>query len=282
MTKYSDEMKWACLDSELSAAESSAMAESLPQEEWQKLEGEMRLEAGIAEVLGTPAACLPGVWKAARNLIAQADHERFKMERGGRRYGRLALVAWSAAAAMLLIGVFGVLWGQPWQKDAPTEEAEFLFLRQPDVPSLAALSQISGEVPDARAFLEQKAIRVLFDPMDVLEAEGSPYRLLGAREDLFRGERIVQLLFDHDGTPAKIVITQMGGAAAAEIGKALAGGNVRASRPVGNVITAVVGQTASRDLLAFFEDPEPEPEMPLPDRVDGAPDVASFEEAPPA
>ena len=278
MTKYSDEMKWACLDSELSAAESSAMAESLPQEEWQKLEGEMRLEAGIAEVLGTPAACPPSVWKAARNLIGQAGHERLKMD----RRGRTAFMACAAAAAMLLIGVFGVLWGQPWQKNAPGEKAEFLFLRQPDVPSLAALSQISGEVPDARAFLEQKAIRVLFDPMDVLEAEGSPYRLLGAREDLFRGERIVQLLFDHDGTPAKIVITQMGGAAAAEIGKALAGGNVRASRPVGNVITAVVGQTASRDLLAFFEDPEPEPEMPLPDRVDGAPDVASFEEAPPA
>jgi hypothetical protein len=262
---YSDEMKWACLDGELTTAESAELARSLLPEQWRELEGEMRLESGIAEALGAPAPCPADVWQAARDRVCRAEREHAK--RGGWRALYLSM-AGLAAAAMLAMGVFGVMWDRGRPKETPVERAEFLFLPEADVPSLAALSQISGAVPDARAFLQEKAVQVAFDPMGILDDESSPYKLLGAREDVFHGERVIQLFFDHDGSPAKIVIADVGGAAAAEIGKALAGGNVRASRSVGNVLAAVVGQRGSRDLLAFFEDPD-EQEAVAPDVEQG-------------
>jgi hypothetical protein len=136
-------------------------------------------------------------------------------------------------------------------------EPLFLALKEQDVLSVAAKSQVTDGVTGVRAFMEQRSLPVALNPADTLDGQIEPYRLIGAREDQFHGERVVQLFFDCDGEPAILVIAQNAGVVAGEIGKALANGMVRASRSIDGVVVAVVGANAPRDLIQVVNDQWP-------------------------
>jgi len=82
---------------------------------------------------------------------------------------------------------------------------------------------------------------------------------LGAREEHFANERVVELLFECEGQPAMVVIAQKGGEGAKEIEKAIAAGRVPATRSVAGVTIAVIGTNTSKDLIHVVDDQWPAP-----------------------
>ena len=116
-------------------------------------------------------------------------------------------------------------------------------------------------------------MNIAFDPADSLAAEGAPYRLLSAHGAEYVGEEVVELMFYCGDQPAKMIIVNAGGNAAREIDRAVAKGRIRAARPVGNWMIALVGPQAPDDLLSLIREPEP----PQP-----TPEVSAPPPAPPA
>jgi len=239
-------MEWAYLDGELSAAEAADFDRSLSEEERERLASEMQLEALLAERLSDTIVCPNHVWVDATARIKKV--QRRPRIRFWRRltYGLIPLTA----AALLLV-ILVLHRAQPTDSPVP----QFLLLPEGDVSALAAHAQVSEAPSDVRDFLNQRAVQVSFDPANLLDSQETPYMLLGACENEFEGETLIELLFSCGEYPAKVVIVRQSGPAAEEVGKAIARGKVRASRPVGNSLIAVVGANAPADLLSFIAEP---------------------------
>jgi hypothetical protein len=275
--KPQDELWWAFLDGGMSPAEAAKFDQALTPEDRERMTGDLNLETELAEVLGAPVSCPKDAWKTALRLV-RAQKRTARPPRGA--WSRRLLKASLPLAAVLAISL-AVYFGRE-----PQPQPLFLTLGERDASALAADSQVSEGVQGVRAFMTERALPVELDPAGSFDGENAQYRLLGAREDKFSGELIIQLLFDCDGEPAKVVITRKAGRAAAEIGKALAAGTIRASRSIDGVVIAVVGAGAPRDLIHVLGDdwPVPAPNADqVPDQMaedQGAPIQESDQEAP--
>lgn len=246
MDSSDEKIEWAYLDGELSTAEAANFDRSLSEEERERLTAEMQVENLLTERLSQRITCPNDVW--LRSIAQIAKPQRVRRIRFWRRlaYGVLPLTA----AAVLVI-LFALPWGKPNNSPIP----RFLLLPEGDVSALATHTQVSEALSDVRDFLNQRAVQVSFDPSNLLDSKEAPYMLLGACESQFEGESLVELLFSCGEHPAKVVIVRQAGPAADEVGKAIAQGRIRASRPVGNVLIAVVGEHAPADLLSVIADP---------------------------
>ena len=271
--KPRDELWWAYVDRELTPAEASHVDEMISSEDRVRAAGDLAMEAELAEVLGAPVECPKHAWKAA---VAAVKHEQRAVRRRA-RWTRWSLAACIPAAAMALILLLAF-----FPKQQP-QQPSFLSLKGLDVSSVAAKSQVTDGVSGVRDFMARLELPVALDPADALDGQDRPYRLIGARNDTFNGERVVQLLFDCEGQPASIVIAQKAGNAAREIGKALASGTVRASRAFGDVVVAVVGADAPRDLIRVVDDHWPDPQEAMtPVSEPNVPEAPMQENASPA
>ena len=250
--QHRDETWWAYLDGEMTPAESAAFDQSLTAEERQRLERELLLECELGDVLSAPVPCPRGTWMAAKTAVKRSARKHRKRP-GWVRWG---LLAGLPVAALLVIGVLAVF---PEQREP---QPLFMTLSGKNVSDIAAHSQVADGVAGVRALMQQCALPIALDPADPLDGETTPYRLVGAREDSSHGEKIVQLFFDCDGQAAVLVIAKGAGWAADEIGKAIAKGDIRirAARTFGNVVVAVAGANAPRDLIHVVNDDWPAPE----------------------
>lgn len=257
--QHRDETWWTYLDGEMTPAESAAFDQSLTAEERQRLERELLLERELGDVLSAPVPCPRDTWMAAKTAVKRSAREHRRRP----RWVRWSLLAGLPVAALLGIGVLAVF---PEQTEP---QPLFMTLSGKNVSDIAAHSQVADGVAGVRALMQQCALPIALDPADPLDGETTPYRLVGAREDSSHGEKIVQLFFDCDGQAAVLVIAKGAGWAADEIGKAFAKGDIRAARTFGNVVVAVAGANAPRDLIHVVNDDWPAPE-PMAADVDQA------------
>lgn len=246
MTNPYEDPRWsAYLDGELSASESARFDESLDELEREQLQTEMEFQSELADVLGARVECSRNAWKQAMTMVRQYDYAHESSFAKMRRYAlRLTPLAVLAAGIILAVVFF-----------TPEPQAAFLSLTDEDVAALEVKSQEYDSVAEVRDFLEQRAVQVALDPYNSLDADTTPYVLKGACENQYKGEPVMELLFKCMDGPAKVVIVRKSGSAASQIGRALADGTVKASRTVGDVIIAVVGQSAPRDLDRIVDDP---------------------------
>lgn len=246
MMGFHDDPRWsAYMDGEMSASESASFDSGLSPNERERLLAEMDFESELGEVLGVPVECPREAWSEAMARVRHHDLSHASIGERMWRYAlRLAPVA--GIAALLLLGFFFV---------APEPEPAFLSLNEKDVASFETKNAECDSVAEVRDFLSRRAVQVSLDPYNSLNESSTPYELVGACENDYRGELVMELLFRCSDGPAKVVIVRKAGSAAGEIGRALAAGTVRASRTVGDVIIAVVGQGAPRDLDRIVDDP---------------------------
>jgi hypothetical protein len=249
--KERDELWWANLDGEISPSEATEYDRCLSQDERRQNMDDLRMEAELAEILGVPVQCPDEVWRTALARVKEHEHAaRVSAKRRGMRRW-FFVIAPAALAATLAVFVFF--------HSAPTpppilKKPVFLAIEANDVSGFAARSQITNGVEGARSLVKKRAPSVDLDPKDPFDGAVTPYRLLGAREDAYNGEQVVQLLFDCKGEPAMVVIAREQGAAAKEIANGLAEGTVSSSRAIGDVLVAVVGAHAPSGLLSVLSD----------------------------
>ena len=259
--QYRDETWWTYLDGEMTSAESTAFDQSLTPEERQRLDHELRFECDLGEALSARVPCPRDTWAAAKAALKKATREQRRCP----HWVRWSLLLGLPAVAGLIIIALGVFPG-------PTEsEPAFLALNGKNVAEMEAHSQVADGVAGVRAFMEKCSLPIELDPADPLDGQSTPYKLLGAREDHFRGERVVQLFFDCEGHAAVLVIARGAGQAADEIGKAFAKGDIRAARAIGDVVVAVVGTDAPRDLIRVVGENWPAPEPEVTDGTESSP-----------
>ena len=78
-------------------------------------------------------------------------------------------------------------------------------------------------------------------------------RLLGAREQRYENEPVLELLYECCGEPVRLIVAKVGGAAAKQLTAGVAMGQVQASRQVGEYVAAVVGRHRMDGLIRAVE-----------------------------
>ncbi len=216
-------------------------------------EGEFAQELG--KKLSVPVACPDHAWTLALDRVQRVQ----RMERR-RRIGRWYAMISVAAAAMVMLAVGGYRYLQP----SPPAGPLFLTLDNHTIAGLEAKAEVNDGA-SVRAMLRNLSLPVALDPNDALKEDGAPYRLIGARKEHFETDQAVELLFEHQGKPAILVIAPRTGDIAKAINRKYEGRTgVFASRAFGGVMVAAVGTKAAAaaehrpdDLLVLVGDPNP-------------------------
>ncbi len=248
--KTFDEIMWAFLDGEMTASEFSQHAHSLSREDRLLYSREFLLEHALGEVLSTPVTCPPNAWKhAMENIQARQKADRkTAWLRQKRKYLWLSL-----PLAALLVASFGA----NFFFRGRTNEPELNLFSQPSLLLENFQPQANDNISEVRSFMEQWDLPVMLDPADDFDGQDSPYRILGARADVYQNEDVIQLLFDHKGSRAGLVIVKNGGMAAKQIGDAVGNGSVRAMRSIGDVMVAAIGAYVPQNLTHIINDEWP-------------------------
>ena len=239
MSIGNDRVLSAYLDGELSASEASEFDRVLTESERQRLAGEVVLERALADALAKDAACPDVAWDRLRDSI-QAQSQRASNGVRGRWRGKALL----AAAAVLVVGIAGVF------AMVGGERTDFLRMTERDVAELKEASAVDAvSLAAVNEYVHARGYGIDVVPIVNSEVRHHRRELLGAREHSYRGEKVMELLFDCCGKPLKVVVAARNGSAARHIAEALARGEIQASRPVGDYVAAVVGRHKAVNLL---------------------------------
>lgn len=215
-------------------------------------EGEFAQAVGAK--LAAPVACPDAAWKTAMQQVGLVQQRERRMV-VGRRAAMLAL----ASAAVFLLVAGGYLHSRKTEAARPL----FLTLDEHTIAGLEAKAEVSGGA-SVRALLRNLSLPVALDPKDTLAGKGSAYRLIGARKEQFNQDQAVELLFEHMGKPAILVIAPRTGGIAKAMNQKYEGSNgIFATRAFGDILVAAVGTKTGDtghtldDLLVLVGDPEP-------------------------
>jgi hypothetical protein len=241
------DIEWSArMDGEPVPGETEGMKRPLPEDRARRLEAERGFESALAIKLSGDAPCPEDLWRRVQDQIRQHEHAPvvpFSRKRPMR--SRLTLGAGALAAAMLLV-VAGYAFLQ-----TAGPEAAFLHVAEASVAEMAATSAVPPENQQAaESFLADHDIRLTLGPLEAFSDGHHTTRLIGARGLSFRGDTVVELLFDCCGFPVKVVIVQTGGPAASALclppGK---GCQVQVVQDIGEYQVAVVGKHDAKNLL---------------------------------
>ncbi|MFA6243994.1 MAG: hypothetical protein WC655_23835 [Candidatus Hydrogenedentales bacterium] len=240
MSIANDRMWSAYLDGELGASEASEFDRGLTVSEKRRMAGEVVLERALADVLGRGAACPEAVWARLRETIqAESKPEQQNTPSTWPSWGRML-----AVAAVVVLTVAGLV------VKTQSPRGDFVLMAEKDVGQLQQASRVRGHsLQDVNEYVHEHGFA--FDVLPI-DNDGSRHHwreLLGARESHYRGEKVMELFFDCCGKPLKVVVAPKNGAAARHIGEALARGELQASRPAGEYVTALVGRHRAAALL---------------------------------
>ncbi len=250
MSTANDRMWSAYLDGELGASEASEFDRGLTVSEKRRMAGEVVLERALADVLGRGATCPDAVWTRLRETVqADAKPEPQKAPSTWPSWGRML-----AVAAVVVLTVAGLV------VKTRSQHGDFVLMAEKSTEQLQQASRVRGNsLEDINEYVHENGFA--FDVLPI-DNDGSRHHwreLLGARESRYRGEKVMELFFDCCGKPLKVVVAPKNGAAARHIGEALARGELQASRPAGEYVTALVGRhraTALLDLVSAESEEE--------------------------
>ncbi|MBX7259729.1 MAG: hypothetical protein K1Y02_25460 [Candidatus Hydrogenedentes bacterium] len=239
MSIGNDKVLSAYLDGELSASEASEFDRALSASEKQRLAGEVILERALADSLSKNAACPDAVWEQLCQTIQSQPQIAPNVVRGPWRWN--AVLAAAAVLVLTIAGIFATTGG---------ERNDFLRMAERDVAQLKGTSAVDAvSLAAVNDYVHAHGYGIDIAAIQNSEVHHHRRELLGARESSYRGEKVMELLFDCCGKPLKVVVAPKNGGAARHIGDALARGEVQASRPVGEYVAAVVGQHKAVNLL---------------------------------
>ena len=245
MSAQKDKMWSASLDGELSAAETAEFEHALTPAQKSALAAEMELERALAQRLSRGAACPDELWKRTLAAVEQ----QAVSGRSTKALPRWAY-AITAVAAVFLITIAGAAF-RAYQMREPS------ILAMAPSESVAQLTQEAelrgASTEDINAYLKEHGFGFAMTTTEV-QVPGAHHtrEMLGVHPVTYRGEQVMEVLFDCCGKPIKIVVAKAGGRAAAEIGDAVAAGQVQASKPVGGYVAAVVGHHKASGLLEYL------------------------------
>jgi len=249
----------AYMDGEMSTSEASAFHDSLAPEERDWLTQEVQFEAKLAEALTGEEQCPDLLWERTRRMMTD------EAEPAGA--GRM-LTAWRvaglAAAAMLVAGIsflvqFAVPLQQPAETPAMDGHGAILGPMADNVQDFSQTSATSDRHEAVQRFLHEHGIDLELASIEDMASGGRHVvRLLGAcMGNCPRGE-LIEVLFECDGYPAKVVVGARGSAGASLIQKAVDRGEVQATRAIGDYVAAVVCDRPAEGLLQLLRQESPQ------------------------
>jgi hypothetical protein len=239
----------AYLDGELTASEAAEFDQSLSDDDRQRLTGEVRLEQGLADALSRGGACPIEVWKRTCAAIQSQSGTPANVTPFSPRMWRG--MAALAAAVLVVVGLVA------YQNANTTPE--FLQMEARTVTQLAETAEIpAGSVDELNRVLHDTLdIHLTMRPLDApigTQEHVHPRSVVGAHHVTYRGEDVVELLFNCCSKPVKMVVMPEGSAAAHAVGTAVANGEIQAVRDLGGYVVALVGEHEATGLLDFLTD----------------------------
>lgn len=229
------EKEWlAYLDGQLNAAEAASFDDALSDAQRDRFAQELQLERGIVEALSHDTDCPDALWNTLRAKMETPQRKAA----AGTMSRRVVLLA--AAAALVLLG--GIVADQLY---GPRD-----VLAVPDsVAALEAQATMAADVATIQAWLDAKGIHLAVLPIDALERPRHAMELVGASVVHFRGEEVLELLYNCCGRPSKVVIAEEGSQVAELLQQGEARGRVLGSRWVNGYNAALVSDHRSDELL---------------------------------
>lgn len=237
----------AYLDGELSASEAAEFDQSLTAVEKERLQGEVRFERALGDILSRGGSCPDDVWTRTTAAISK---------RGGRVTRRTPfwqLGAMAAAAVVALSAGAAV-----YQSYFATPE----FLCEHSMGDvLAELNLPSSDVGEVNDFLHSHGVSLTLNAatQGVRGRRGhhTP-ALVGATEAEYHGERVTEVMYECCGKPVKVVIATKNGSAANAVRKAIERDGVTDFRSIGDYIAVTVGTHPSRGILDLLSEDDRE------------------------
>ncbi len=249
----------AYLDGELSVAETAEFEASLTEAERERLASEMRFENGMAERLSHNATCPIEVWKRTQAMLRECAAK----EKAGAASGPSPFRRWywgmaTIAAAATIALVFATF--------APVPRGDYsaIVMAAASVDELAEQSTQQGDKSIAEEFLRALNFDLHLNEESSLgmAAIHHDIKVVGVHQSALEGDPVAEIFFGCCDYPVKIILAQKGSAAAKRIGLAAAdGGQVQATRVIGDYVTAVVGKHPAYDLLDIFGDDHEYPDQ---------------------
>lgn len=186
----------ACLDGELTAAESADFESKLTPAQRDRLAAERRFESALGNVLTGDAACPGPVWK---RIVREIDAPASSARRGGMRWfypmAAMAAMVTLVAGAMLFMG------NETLPAAFRMEAAHAEALRT------TALLRIGSDEASVERYLTDRGIPVhIRNVADFNTISPHPVALLGAGEVAIGGEHLAALLFTCCDKPTRVIL----------------------------------------------------------------------------
>lgn len=244
MSRGEYEKRWmAYLDGQLSAGEASAFDESLDPAGRARVEAEMRLESALSDRLTEGGGCPVELWQKTLAMLDCADPTPLS-----RRFTRRAAL-WAAAASGLLAVSLGLAYGfgasvtgqvVVTEGESPVRMAR-LGITETCVSDFALRAKTPCSREAIEKYLAEHDIRLALVP-DNSEQVMMNHRVrpLGSCMGNCPKGEVVEVLFDLDGQPAKLVLARAESSGAKLIRKEAERGTVVRTKVLGDYLAGVV------------------------------------------
>jgi hypothetical protein len=242
MSQGEFDKRWmAYLDGQLSAGEASAFDESLDAAARERIEAELQFEQALDEKLSDCPGCPVELWeKTLRQLNGAAAAPK------RRSFQRQLVVLTLAASLVMSLGLGmayvsgATLGGGAGAAGSPVRMAR-LGISETCISDFALRAQTPSSKAAIEQYLEEHNIRLaLVEDEDSPVALGHRVRLLGSCMGNCPKGEIVEVLFDWDGQPAKIVMAPANSSGAKLIRAEEERGTVVRTKVLGDYIAGVV------------------------------------------
>jgi len=251
MSRGEYEKRWmAYLDGQLSAGESSAFDESLDPAGRARVEAELRLESALSERLTDGEGCPAELWQKTLSMLECADPTPLS-----RRFTQRAAL-WAAAASGLLAVSLGLAYGfgasvtgqvVVAEGESPVRMAR-LGITETCVSDFALRAKTPCSREAIEKYLAEHDIRLALVP-DNAEQVTMNHRVrpLGSCMGNCPKGEVVEVLFDLDGQPAKLVLARAESSGAKLIRKEAERGTVVRTKVLGDYLAGVVYSGSNTD-----------------------------------
>jgi hypothetical protein len=248
MSRGEFEKRWmAYLDGQLSAGEASAFDESLDPEGRSRVEAELRLEAALADRLNDCPGCPAELWQKTLRMLDCADPTPLS-----RRFTRRAGL-WALAASAVLMTSLGMAYafgaslpagrvlGAAVDSGESTVRMARLGITETCVSDFALRAQTPCSREAIEKYLAEHDIRLALVPDSGSQVMvNHRVRPLGSCMGNCPKGEVVEVLFDLDGQPAKLVLARADSSGAKLIRKEVERGTVVRTKVLGDYLAGVV------------------------------------------
>jgi anti-sigma factor RsiW len=241
----------AYLDGELSASEAAEFDQSLTPHEKELLQSEVRFEGAMGEFLGRGGACPRDVWQRTVAALPKPA--------GGMPWW---MPTWQATVFLVAAALMVTLAGPLYRTYTATPE--FLAVNETSRSAgVARLGIASDNVSEVNEYLHSHGITLTLSTGPQLGNGRHVAKLMGASEELYKDERVTEVLYQCCGKPIKVVIAPKDGMAAKAVRKAIERNEIQDFRTIGGYVAVTVSRHPSSGLLDLLSEDHKTTEIAL-------------------